>query len=444
MSPSIVIASPTLKPCCCASLRPMTQALRSFLNAASCSGGTWNSGYRSKNVSGSTAKRGQKFLKSLRSPYTPPNQLAHATAVTPGTLAISSRYGSGSGKMRETRWRVIMRLVAAPATPAFHAPTIVRIRPNAITAVAIPSTVSAARSRCRTTFLRTILRSFTPAPSLQLALVEVPHQVRPLRGVRVVRHHQDRLLELPIQTLEQRQDLLRRLAVQVARRLVGHEDGGVGRDRAGDGDALFLAPRELPRVVVHAVAQADQRERRLDVLAPLGLGKRREQERQLDVLEGREHRDQVVELEHEPDVRGAPAGELRLAQLGDVGARHRHGPPVGPIQPRDQVEERGLAGSRRAHQAEELPLGNLERDVVQHGDQHGVALIGLGDAADLHDRCRHEGLYCSFTLTPRRTRSPTLSITWVPAARPSRMATAVPTWRPTVTGTSTARPPSTT
>src|ERR1044071_3880553 len=219
--------------------------------------------------------------------------------------------------MRETRWRVIMRLVAAAATPAFHVPTIVRIRPNAITAVAIPSTVSAVRSRCRTTFLSTILRSFTPTASLQLALVEVPYQVRPLGSVRVVRHHQDRLLVLPIQTLEQRQDLLRRLAVQIARRLVGHEDGRVGRDRAGDRDALLLTARELARVVVHAVAQPDQRERRLDVLAPLGFGERREQERQLDVLERREHRYEVVELEHEADVRGAPAGELRLAQLGD-------------------------------------------------------------------------------------------------------------------------------
>ena len=41
---TIVMTSPSLKPCCCASLRPMMHALRSFLNAASWSGGTWNSG----------------------------------------------------------------------------------------------------------------------------------------------------------------------------------------------------------------------------------------------------------------------------------------------------------------------------------------------------------------------------------------------------------------
>src|SRR5207247_3210239 len=126
----------------------MTHALRAFLNASSCSGGNWNSGYRSKNVSGSTARRGQKFLKSLGSPYTPPNQLAHETAVTPGTRAICWRYGSGTGKMNDTLCRVIIRFAADPATPAFHAHTMVRIRPNAIPVVALPRIVRAVGRRC--------------------------------------------------------------------------------------------------------------------------------------------------------------------------------------------------------------------------------------------------------------------------------------------------------
>src|SRR2546430_748096 len=279
MSPSIVIASPSLKPCCCASLRPMTQALRSFLNAASCSGGTWNSGYRSKNVSGSTAKRGQKFLKSLGSPYTPPNQLAHETAVTPGTRAICWRYGSGTGKMNDTLCRVIIRFAADPATPAFHAPTMVRIRPNAITAVAMPSIVSTVRRRCRNRFLRTILSSFTPAPSLQLALVEVAHGMRPLDGVRIVRHHHDGLLELLVQPLEQREHLFSGFAIQIPRGLVRHQDRGIRGDGARDGDALLLAARELPRKVVHPVRQAHQAERRLDVLAPLRPRERCQEQR---------------------------------------------------------------------------------------------------------------------------------------------------------------------
>src|SRR5256885_2515034 len=346
--------------------------------------------------------------------------------------------------MNDTLCRVIMRFADAPATPAFHAPTIVRISPNAITAVAIPSIVSTVRSRCRNRFLRTILMSFMVAPSLQLALVEVAHDVGPLDGVRVVRHHHDGLLEFPVQPLEQRQHLFRRLAVEVARRLVRHEDRGVGGDGARDRHALLLTARELPWRMVHAVLESDQRERRLHVLAPLGLGERRQQQRQLDVLVGGEHRDEVVELEHEPDVRGAPAGELRFAQFRDVRAGDDHRPRIGAIDARDQVEQGRLPGPPRAHQPEELPLGDLERDVAQHGDDLAVAPIGLRDPADLYDRIGHTLLYCTLTLAPPRRRSPTLSITWAPGLSPSRIATDEPTSRPTTTGTSTARPRSTT
>ena len=93
------------------------------------------------------------------------------------------------------------------------------------------------------------------------------------------------------------------LRVEVAGRLVGDEDGRVGDDGARDGDALLLAAGELPRVVVHAVVEAD------DVAAPSRRARAarffeslREQQRQLDVLERGEHRDQVVHLEDEADV----------------------------------------------------------------------------------------------------------------------------------------------
>src|SRR5438445_12603984 len=127
-----------------------------------------------------------------------------------------------------------MRLAAAPVTPAFQAPTIVRIRPNAITAVAIPTMVSAVRRRCRNRFLNTSRRSFTAGPSLQFALVQVAYEVRALGGVRVVRHHHDGLLEFLVQPLEQREHLFGGLAVEVPRRLVRHEDRGIGGDGPRD------------------------------------------------------------------------------------------------------------------------------------------------------------------------------------------------------------------
>ena len=86
---------------------------------------------------------------------------------------------------------------------------------------------------------------------------------------------------------KQVQDLVGALAVEVAGGLVAQQEGRVGHDRARDRDALLLPARELTREVVHAVLEAHDPERRLDVLAPLRLRERREQQRQLDVPVGR-------------------------------------------------------------------------------------------------------------------------------------------------------------
>src|SRR5437867_13215211 len=96
-----------------------------------------------------------------------------------------------------------MRLAAAPVTPAFQAPTIVRMRPNAITAVAIPRIVSALRRRCRKRILKASRRSSTAGASLEFPLVQVAYHVRVLGGVRVVPRLHDRLPYFLVQPLEQ-------------------------------------------------------------------------------------------------------------------------------------------------------------------------------------------------------------------------------------------------
>jgi len=61
-----------------------------------------------------------------------------------------------------------------------------------------------------------------------------------------------------------------------------------------------------------------QPERRRHALAPLVAAHVAQQQRQLHVALGREHRQEVVHLEHEADVVGAPARERRLAELVDA------------------------------------------------------------------------------------------------------------------------------
>ena len=62
-----------------------------------------------------------------------------------------------------------------------------------------------------------------------------------LRGAWVVGYHDDGLAELLVQSGHEAQHVLGRYAVKVASWLVGHEDGRIGDDSAGNGHALLLA-----------------------------------------------------------------------------------------------------------------------------------------------------------------------------------------------------------
>jgi hypothetical protein len=56
----------------------------------------------------------------------------------------------------------------------------------------------------------------------------------------------------------------------------------------------------------------------LHALAPVGFRQFGEQKRQFDVARRSEHRQQVVQLKHKPDVPRAPGRESRSRQLVDA------------------------------------------------------------------------------------------------------------------------------
>ena len=152
-------------------------------------------------------------------------------------------------------------------------------------------------------------------------LLEVQDAGRAFRRVRIVRHHDDRLLVLAIQALQQRQHFRARLRVEVARRLVREQERRIGHDRARDRHALLLSARQLPGIVAGAVGEPHDAEGGHHVVAALLLREAREQQRQLDVLERRQHGNEVVQLEDEPDVPRAPRRERAFRQPADLGVR---------------------------------------------------------------------------------------------------------------------------
>src|SRR5438874_241147 len=147
-------------------------------------------------------------------------------------------------------------------------------------------------------------------------------------------------------------------------RLVSEQQRRIRDDRPRDRDALLLSARELPRVVLLAIGQPDDAERRHHVLAALFLGERGQQQRQLDVLERRQHGNQVVELKDEADVARAPRGQRAFREAADLGAADANRAARGTIDAGQQVEQRRLARSRRPHQPEEIAFGDGDRDAV--------------------------------------------------------------------------------
>jgi hypothetical protein len=105
--------------------------------------------------------------------------------------------------------------------------------------------------------------------------------------------------------------------VEVPRRLVGHEHRRVGRERAGERDALLLAAGQLRRVVVAAASEADA----LEQLRRPCSGARRalaeQLEREHHVLQCREVGEEVERLEDEPDLTASKEGEAVLAHRLD-------------------------------------------------------------------------------------------------------------------------------
>src|SRR5689334_20601028 len=146
MVPRSGIWSPTFQPYFSASLRPAIAPVRSAMKARRSSGESTNSGYMSRYVCALIANCGKKLLSLM---YTPPNQLAHATPVTPDTWRSFCAYVSGSENVSETELRVTSRADELALAPAYHASTMVRSTPNATIATTMPTTVSVVRSLWR-------------------------------------------------------------------------------------------------------------------------------------------------------------------------------------------------------------------------------------------------------------------------------------------------------
>ena len=153
-------------------------------------------------------------------------------------------------------------------------------------------------------------------------------------GFGVVGDHHDGLAHVGVEAAHEAQDLLRVLRIQSPRGLIGHQDVGVRDDGPRDGHPLFLAATQLPGIVPLLVREVHQGQRLRYPLPAGAAAQAREQQGQLDVLEGREHRHQVVVLEDEPHVGIPPGRQLVVVQVVQLVAADLQSAAGGPVDAR--------------------------------------------------------------------------------------------------------------
>ena len=140
------------------------------------------------------------------------------------------------------------------------------------------------------------------------------------------------------------------LRVEVRQRLVEQEHRGLAHDRARQCDALPLAARELPRLTLEQVTDAEQPRRPRHLLGDLGLRHALGLEREGDVLEHRHVGIKGVALEDHGDL-PRPRRQVVYDPAADQDlARGRR------LESGDHPEQGGLAAAGRAEQHEELTL----------------------------------------------------------------------------------------
>ena len=159
--------------------------------------------------------------------------------------------------------------------------------------------------------------------------------------------------------------------IEIAGRLVGDDDRGIGHERAGERNALLLAAGQLGRVMVEPAAQSDRRQ--LVLGARECVARAGEFERHRDVFQRCHGRDQVEGLEHDADIPAAKAREFILIELAQVLSGNDDRTAVGPLQSGHHHEQRRLAGTRRSKEGHGLAASYIQADVFEDMNAGGGA-----------------------------------------------------------------------
>ena len=197
----------------------------------------------------------------------------------------------------------------------------------------------------------------------------------------VMRHQHDGRMAGAVHAEQQLDDLMTGLAVQVAGRFVREQQRGIVGERAGDGHALLLAARQLRRIVMAAVAEADLGEQR--VRARPRLRRAGNLHRDEHVLERGQRGQQMKKLEDEPDALAAQPRQGILVERRDVDAVEHDTAVRRRIETGQQPEQGRLAAAGRPGDGHDAAGRNRQVERVQDGERAAAARHMFADAAQL-------------------------------------------------------------
>ena len=147
-------------------------------------------------------------------------------------------------------------------------------------------------------------------------------------------------------------------------------------------DALLLAAAQFFGTLVRLVRETDELEDATGAVAAFGFGAARHDHRQLEVLDGRDARNEIVELKHEADFAKAIHLEGAFVHAADVGAIDLHASARRPIDAAEQIEQCRLAAAARPHDGDGLAVLHLPVDALQRLDVFSRGLVNLADLRD--------------------------------------------------------------
>jgi len=137
--------------------------------------------------------------------------------------------------------------------------------------------------------------------------------------------------------------------------------------------------------VIGAVAQVDQGQQVGEALAVAPNRLAIDQQRQGDIFNGGQGRQQVIELEDESYLAPAEAGDLVVTELRERLSGQDHLPRAGLVQASQQVEQRGLARPGGTHDGDELTALDAEVDAIQGGDGYRSHPVLFGKLLGFQD-----------------------------------------------------------